>query len=309
MGELRKALAVRVSDKKFARERLGADIRSVAAVMSEQTGHGYPGDVRTTARGELLDACADAAGVPVMVEAIETASLLRARRATGWPLTSWMTRFRHDPMKRLGLPEAGESSDPISAYDLREMRVKMPAANDVQRARVDSAVRAVADTVTEGMAHPWEDAVREASVAKIDGVTDALGEAVAHTDLGVSRNPWWWGGVRVLQWLLLLAAVGGGLWFAALAMSGSIGDSSVPELGGIDLPVLLLIAGIAAGLVIAVGCRFAARISARRRARRAELRLHMAVEQVTDELVVEPVQAEVDAYVKTRDGLEAALKR
>jgi GTP-binding protein EngB required for normal cell division len=311
MPELRMALAERVSDKRFARDRLTADIKSVAAIMAEQTGNGFPTDVRGTARGELLDACADAAGVPVMVEAIATASLLRARRATGWPVTSWFSRFRRDPMRKLGLPEAGAGGDPISAYDLRAMRVRMPAPNDVQRARVDSAVRSVADAVTEGMARPWEEAVREASIARIDDVTDALGEAVARTDLGVSRNPWWWGAVRLVQWLLLLAAVGGGLWLAAIAITKYVNnsESSVPEVGGVALPAVLLIGGIAAGLLLAILCRLAVRVSARRRSHRAEQRLREAVEQVTDDLIVFPVQAEVDAYIKTRDGLQGALKK
>jgi hypothetical protein len=172
-------------------------------------------------------------------------------------------------------------------------------------------VRSVADAVTEGMARPWEEAVREASIARIDDVTDALGEAVARTDLGVSRNPWWWGAVRLVQWLLLLAAVGGGLWLAAIAITKYVNnsESSVPEVGGVALPAVLLIGGIAAGLLLAILCRLAVRVSARRRSHRAEQRLRAAVEQVTDELIVFPVQAEVDAYIKTRDGLQAALKK
>jgi GTP-binding protein EngB required for normal cell division len=307
--ELREALIQRVSEKKLARERLGADVRSMAARMAEHTGSGFPTDVRVTARGELLDACVDAAGVPVVVEAIGTASLLRARRATGWPATSWMARFRRDPMRKLNLPESGQSGDPLSASDLRAMRTRMPAPNSVQRARVDSAVRDVADTVTEGMGKPWENAVREASVARIDEFTDALSDAVAATDLGVASNPWWWNGVRALQWLLFLAAIVGLGWLASLAVLGfvQVDEPTTPEVGGVPIPTLLFLGGIVVGVLVAVLCRFFIRISARRRARRAEQRLVAAIAQVTDDLVVLPVQAEVDAYLKARDGLRTAV--
>jgi GTP-binding protein EngB required for normal cell division len=310
MEELRQALTQRVSEKKLARERLSADVKTMAARMAEQTGNGFPTDVRGTARGELLDACIDAAGVPIVVEAIGTASLLRARRATGWPATSWLSRFRRDPMRKLDLPESGEGGDPLSASDLRAMRTRMPTPNNVQRARVDSAVRDVADTVTEGMGKPWENAVRAASVARIDDLTHALSDAVAATDLGVKSNPWWWNAVRVLQWVLFVAAVVGAGWLVGLAAMDvlKLDEPNTPEVAGLAVPTALLLGGLAVGVVLAMLCRVLVRISARRRAHRAEQRLVAAIERVTDDLIVLPVQAEVDAYITARDGLHTALK-
>ncbi len=51
----------------------------------------------------LDDAFADAAGVPTVVDAVERSTRLRAGRATGWPVTSWISRLRPDPLKRLHL--------------------------------------------------------------------------------------------------------------------------------------------------------------------------------------------------------------
>src|SRR5262245_9034635 len=85
LDQLRKAIVDRVEHKRAAKERLGADVRAVAERIAEQTGSTDPADVRSTVRGELLEACSDAAGVPVVVQAIDHASQLRARRATGWP--------------------------------------------------------------------------------------------------------------------------------------------------------------------------------------------------------------------------------
>lgn len=309
LAELRRAIADRVSDKKLAAERLSADIRAVAGRLAEQTGDARPGDLRKAARGELLDACADAAGVPVMVEAIESASLIRGRAATGWPLTSWTARLRRDPMKKLKLPESGTGGDAFALSDLRALRTRMPVANSVQRARVDSAVRSVADDATRGMAPPWEQAVRSASVARLDEFSDALDDAIARTDMGVNTNPRWWGVTRFLQWALFVAAVVGGLWLALLGFFKYLDtpDPNTPEVLGMILPAVMLVGGLALGILITVLGRVAVRVSAKRRAQRADDRLRSAIESVTDELVVNPMQAEVDAYARCRDGLAAAL--
>jgi GTP-binding protein EngB required for normal cell division len=309
--ELRKALVERVTAKKFARERLTADVRAAAARLAEHTGRAEPGDIKEVARGVLLDACADAAGVPIVVDAIHDASLLRARQATGWPITKWLTRFKPDPLRRLHIEGAGsrEVSSPTGTRPVP--RTSIPAPNQVQRAHVDGGVRTVADAVTEGMARPWASAVRAASVSRLDDFADALDKAVASTDLGVRREPRWWTTVRVLQWLLFLTAVAGALWLAALAAFGFL---QLPEprridWEGIPVPTLLLLGGVLGGLLVATGSRYAARISARRRAARANARLRSAIELVTDELVVEPMRSEIDAYARCRDGVKTALKR
>ena len=86
-------------------------------------------------------------------------------------------------------------------------------------------------------------------------MADRLDAEIAETDLGVARLPVWAGVVRVLQWLLILAALVGGAWTVALAASGSLGDDSVPAYGGIDLPILLLVGGVAVGILLALLCR------------------------------------------------------
>ena len=309
LDKLRAALVQRVARKQLSRDRLTADVRAAAARIAEQTGDADPGDLGKDARAELVDACAEAAGVPIVVDAIESASLLRARAATGWPVTAWATRFRRDPLRRLHLDGAGEDAQPRRTT--RQPRTSLPEPSPVQRARVDAAVRAVADTVTDGMAKPWASTVREASLSRLDDVSDALDKAVGGTDLGVRRDPWWWSGVRVLQWLLLLTAAVGGVWLGALALIDLLrlpqpGD---PQVGAMPVPTLMLVGGIVLGLLIGVACRYATGVSARRRAARVDARLREAIEGVTDELVVDPMRREIDAYLACRDGAAAALRR
>ncbi len=314
IDDLRKAIIDRVAHKKFSRERLTADVRAAAGRIAEQTGDGHPGGIKASARDELVDACADAAGVSVVVDAIEAASRLRARRATGWPVTKWLTRFKPNPLRRLhldGVPGEGSTSSHRRHRALSVARTSLPEPSPVQRARVDAAVRGLADTVTEGMATPWATAVRQASVSRLDDVSDALDKAVASTDLGVSRDPFWWRGVRMLQWLLFITALVGGVWLAGLAFFSYLRLPEPRDLDwrGLPVPTLLLLGGALLGIIVAAGCRYAAKVSARRRASRADTRLKSAIAGVTDELVVEPMREEVDAYTRCRDGAKVALRR
>ncbi len=314
MPELRQALVDRVAQKRYARERLAADIRATAERLAAHTGAAQPGDIQATARGDLLDACADAAGVPVVVKAIESTTMLRAKQATGWPVTKWLSRFKPDPLRRLHLDSSTGRERSLATTDaaaLRVSRTSIPPASSVQRVRVDGAVRSVADDVTVGMPQPWAASVRRASVSRLDDFTDALDTAVGGTDLGVSKDPAWWSAVRVLQWILFFAALAGALWLAALAFFAYL---RLPEPGSLDwngfpVPTLLLLGGVIAGLLVAAASRFAARISARRRAHRASVRLRAAIEGVTDAYVVAPMQREIDAYLQCRDGLAVALRR
>ena len=88
----------------------------------------------------------------------------------------------------------------------------------MQRARVDTEVRALADLASQDLGRPWVDAVRRASSSRLDELGDRLDKAMADTDLQVAKIPVWAGAVRLLQWLLILAAIGGGGWLAALAV-------------------------------------------------------------------------------------------
>jgi hypothetical protein len=187
----------------------------------------------------------------------------------------------------------------------------VPEASPVQRARVDTAVRGLADDVGAELSPPWADAVRRASVARLPDLNDALDKAVSSTDLGVSRTPLWWRAVRVLQWVLMLAALVGGLWLLLLAVLGylQVPRPSTPDSSfGLPLPTLLLLGGVALGILLGLVCKAVVNLSARSKARSAERRLRAAIAEVTEDLVVVPVQAEVEAYRATRTGLAAALR-
>jgi hypothetical protein len=171
-------------------------------------------------------------------------------------------------------------------------------------------VRGVADDASSDLTRPWAAAVRRASVSRLPDLNDALDKAVSGTDLGVSRTPVWWRLVRVLQWTLILVALVGGLWLAGLAVLGYLRMPApeTPEYQGIPWPTLMLVGGVAVGVLLALVCRVLTGWSARAKARSADRRLRAAIGEVTDRLVIEPIEEEISAYRSTRDGLAAALK-
>jgi hypothetical protein len=80
-----------------------------------------------------------------------------------------------------------------------------------------------------------------------------------------------------------------------------------PRWGGFPVPTLLLLGGIALGVLLALVCRLLVRMTARSRGRSAHARLTAAIGAVAEELVVAPVDAELAAYRDFRAGLERAL--
>jgi GTPase Era involved in 16S rRNA processing len=302
---LKKEVATRVAAKKATRQRLLADIKDAAHRLREHNGDAKPADVARARKAELVDAFADAASVPTVVRAVDKATRVRARQATGWPVTKWVARLRPDPLKRLHL-DLGPRGKELTG----EARSSVPEASQIQRARVDTAVRAVADDAAADLTHPWASAVRHASVSRLDDLNDALDRAVAGTDLGVGRTPAWWKVVRVLQWVLFFVAVAGGLWLAGLAVMGylQLPEPTTPDYRGLPVPTLMLLGGVLAGVLVALLSRLLVSVGARRKARSADRRLRAAIGEVTDELVIEPIEAEVDAYRRARDGLAAALR-
>jgi GTPase Era involved in 16S rRNA processing len=304
--ELKHVIAKRVSAKNSTLDRLSADVTTVATDLQQLNGSAKPGDVARQSKAELVDAFADAAGVPMVVKAVRQASLQRSARNTGWPVTRWVGRLRRDPLKQLHL-DLGLETKGVSR------RTSLPEANAVQRARVDTAVRAVADNVAGNLAEPWASAIHRASTSRLGDLGDALDKAIAETDLGVTRTPLWWRLVRLVQAVLLLGAVAGGVWLLALAAAPVFGshlaDAPTVDSGdnSISVPVVLLVVGVVLGIVIAAVCRSFAGLMARSRARAADRRLRGSIADVTEELVVAPIEDELEAYRRARHGLNDAL--
>ena len=304
ISELRTEVVKRVAMKKVARTRLEADVRGAAQELAELTGNARPGALPSARVHAMDDAIADAAGVPVVVDAVEKSTRLRAGRATGWPLLTFVSKLRPDPLKRLHL-DLGPAGRALTG----RARTSVPAASPVQRARVDNEVRALADEVSHGLGDAWATAIRRASTTRLTDLSDRLDAALGATDLGMQRLPIWAGLVRVVQWVLILTAIAGALWLTALAGMSylALPDPDVPEFYGLPIPTLMLAGGVFLGILFALVCRILVALTATRRARVADRRLRNAIGTVSRELVIDPVEAELAAYTRAREGLAKAL--
>jgi hypothetical protein len=272
--------------------------------MQEQNGRADPGELRRADRAELVDAFADAAGVPTVVRAVQRSVARRGSQHTGWLVTSWLTRLRPDPLRRLHL-DLGPSGKELTGLG----RASVPEPTRVQRARVDTAVRAAAARVGDQLTPVWSDAVRRASVSRLEDLNDALDKAVVGTDLGVSRTPVWWRVARLLQVLLAATMLVGALWLGLIAVLGYLQlpvPFETPEQYDLPLPTLLLLVGVVGGIALAVVGRFVNGMVARGKARTADRRLRSAIGRVTDEMVVAPMEEELRAYADVRRALATA---
>lgn len=301
IDDLKRELVRRIRAKASAKERLAQDIAASAASIVTVGGRSEIPGITDIDRQALDLALLDSVGVPQLVEAVEASTLRTARRHTGWPPVRWLGRLRKDPLKQLGI-------DPTGSLASLSRSVR-PSVGHVQRAQAESAVREISEKAAVGLERPWRDAVREASGRTSDDVVAHLDRTIDGIDLGLGRTPVWWRLVDVLQWLAFAALVAGIGW-GAVELGSRVAGWQVPDAPvvlGFSLPLLLLLGGLVAGIVLAVLSRVAVRASARRRAQQAEAVLTRTVAEVAEERVVAPLQAELDRYARYRAGILRAL--
>lgn len=305
IDELRREIADRVAAKKATKERMLADTKAAARRLAEASGERTSAELTAKRVDALDDALAQAAGVPTVVAAVESSTRMRAGRATGWPVISWFSKLRPDPLRRLHL-DLGEEGRSLTGT----ARTSVPEPTQVQRAKVDTEVRALAEDASTGVGPAWQRAIREASVSRLPDLNDRLDRALGRTDLGVAKLPGWASLVRVLQWLLIVVALAGLVWFGGVLAARWITGRSVdlPQVAGFPLPLILLVGGVLLGILLALLCRLLVRATARSRARSADRRLREAISEVSGELVVGPIEQQLADYVRLRKALDAVLR-
>jgi GTP-binding protein EngB required for normal cell division len=293
---LRSELARRVAAKRAAVSRLEADLVSVAETLDDGCGGSSASGVGRPEREALVRALTEAAGADLVVDAVAANHRLRARQATGWPFTRWLSRVRRDPARRFRL----------RATPSELVRTSLPSPSAVQRARVDTALRDLGEQASAGLPDPWPVVVRSAATRSRPELPDLLDRAVAGTDLEIGRRPWWWRMVGVLQLLLAAVTLVGLLWLAALFGVAwlQLPAPPLPHVGEVPLPTVLLIGGVVLGLVLALVSGGFARTGAQASRRRVRRRLEERVRGVADEAVVAPVERELEAHTQLCRALE-----
>ena len=244
--------------------------------------------------------------MPIVVDAVAASTRLRARRATGWPVTAWLSRLKPDPLKRLHL-DLGKEGRALTRRRGPRCRRRPRSSGPGSTPRCG----AVADDVGTRLTRPWQDAVRRASVSHLDDISDRLDQTLAGTDLGVARLPWWAGaGARAAVAADPGGRRAGAVWLGSLAVMGylQVPQPSLPSVFGIPVPTLMLIGGVGLGILLGLFCRVLVHFTARSRARAVDKRLRSGIRSVVTDMVIKPIDEELDAYNAVRHGLNDALR-
>ena len=304
LNELREALEKTVAERQAALRRLAGDLDTVSEQLTDTIGPPAAEDEvdRATVR-QLTEALAASAGVPAVAAATANAYRHRAIASTGWPLVRGLRKLRPDPLKRLHL-----DTTPTPSTDLVPVsRTSVPEADSAQKSAVGLSVRAVAARAAAPIPEVWAPALNAAARSRVADLPDALDRAVARTNLGMARKPFWWRAVGGLQWLLTFAAIGGLLWLIggyAVRVLG-LPELHYPKVGDVPLPTLLLLGGLLVGALLALLLKPIVSWGARRAGARAEQRLRASITEVAREYVVAPVREVLNAYAQAREALSA----
>lgn len=301
LTELRETLEKTVAERQAALRRLSGDLDTVSEQLADMIGPPAAEDEvdRATVR-QLSEALAVAAGVPAVAEATGNAYRHRAAASTGWPVVRGLRRLRPDPLRRLHLDSSPPATDVVP-------RTSVPEADAAQRSAVGLTVRAVAARAAAPLPAVWSPPLNAAARSRTADLPDALDRAVAKTDLGITRKPFWWRAVGLLQWALVLAALGGLGWLIVGYALRALGLPAVnyPKIGETPLPTLLLLGGLVLGLLLWLLLKPIVNWAARRARRRAEQRLRAAITEVAREYVVAPVREVLNSYAQAREALTA----
>lgn len=305
---LRETLAKRVAEKQAAARRLAADVSVAAAKLSTASGTAKVTPLARSSIDRLTTQVAIAAGVPVVTEAVGKAWRMRGGLATGWPVLAWIAKFKPDPLRRLHLDRLGVGRRHKEIDPSGVGRTSLPATSGVQKARVDTAVRTLADEAAQGLTRGWADEIKQAARSSEDALPDRVDRAIATTDLDLAQHRRWWQLVRVLQWLLVATVIVGLGWLGLAFLLAYLQLPPLPKVTwwGLPAPTVLAIGGVLAGLLLAGLARIFVEVGARRRTAKARQSLRAAIARVTGELVIDPVKAEQDRYEKARLALERA---
>jgi GTP-binding protein EngB required for normal cell division len=292
--ELRGLLAELVARRGAFEGRALADIEATAAELRPGLAATEADPTRLPGSDQLLAALAEAAGLPVVLEAVTADYRRRCVDGVDWVVRRWWQRLRRDPLRRLGLSEDDE------AQVRRLTQAEVPAATPAQRERVELAVRDVTEACADGLPEPWSQAVHAAVVADTAELSDAIDAAVRSVDTTM-HPPSWWRGLSVLQTLLVASSLVGLVWWV-LTLAGV----SSPRIGGVSLASLLLLDGLGLSAVVALGGRWLALTGAGRRRSRIAAQLRTAVSAVAVERVVAPIAAVLIDHRSTRQALEGS---
>ncbi len=305
VASLRASLGATVARKRAMVHRLALDVKKAAQRLSDDLGPKMPAKMNTSLKDHVIQTMGEAAGVNLVVTGVRDAWYRRGSATTGWPLISWISRLRPDPLKRLRLGAmAALEHRPTEAG-----RTSLPKPTVVQKARVDQGLRQLVDQASQGLPRGWVAAIERAAHSNDTMLADDLDTAIARTDLRVASGAWWWVLFGLVQWLLILSVAAGLAWWLAGPFLVSSGFG-IPLYSwyGVPAGIWVALGGVLAGLLLAIVGGLLVNAGALTRSRRARKDLLSAISKAVEAQVFTPVQAELDRYHRAREALRKAVR-
>src|SRR5699024_5021125 len=296
-------IAKLAENKALSIRRLKADVDQVVHRLVAELGVEQVNAPGKLDQAELEQGIAAAHGVNVIADAAAKSYLLRASSHTGWPLTSWLIRFKNDPLKRMNLGRNHER--PELALTSR------PPLSAAQSAGIRHSVNTYLSRASDGLPAGWTDNLRASAADRLGTMDQEIDLAIASTDLAVDKKSWWWPLTRVLQWVSIVVALGGALWLGALAVAGYL-QFAVPEppkVEGFPIPTLMLLLGLLLGIVLGIAGSFVNRMVAKMKRKRVHRNLERSVAGVVRQNIVDPVAAHLDQFNSYADLINQAAKK
>lgn len=278
--------------------RMSADITKWASSVLEDAGTST--DIDPVAEPtlkevkELREAVYKATSVSLVGDAVAASYRKRSNQVTGWPVVSWMSRFRTDPLRRLGIEKAAETG----------ARTSLPPLSAASRAGLNTAVRRFASQVGAGVPSGWRHSLDDSVDRVTEGLQDHLDRAVSAAEYNL-KKPWWWSLAAFIQWVMLTAAVVGAGWYLVSWATTAFGLPVVPisKVEGWPVPGLLVVLGLLSGLILAALFSVVAAAGGARRRRRALKSLKAQLDSVIRQEVVEPLTAVTNRMKELRGAL------
>jgi GTP-binding protein EngB required for normal cell division len=294
VDDLRTILAEVVQDRSAIVERVAADLNFAIDGVQDGLAPVEPGDGTPPGGDRLVEELSEAAGVPVVIEAVAAEYRRRGWIRARWPVLDWL--------RRLGRKRR---EDAVGEHDLKVITGGLtPVTAPSLRPQVELAVEKAVALSADPLPVRWAEALRDNVSQADDDLVATLDRSVREVDLSLAPPPWWWL-VTVAQYLLGIGALIGAAWLLLLGVAELVNSdfvSSLPVLG-VPLPMLLLVLGLIGGGLLTAFSAWMLAIGARRRRLAAQDRLNAAVRAVVDTRLMTPIQAVLDQHRLTREAL------
>ncbi|MDR4533004.1 GTP-binding protein [Glutamicibacter sp. PS] len=279
-----------VSQHDQAIRRLRVDVDQLVHELDEQLTVSHQAPVPAAEQHVLERTVAQAHGTEKIADALAASYRLDAARNTGWPLLSWVVKFKRNPLKSLQVQKSGPES---------ELRLSSrPELSPVEQATVDNALDAYTASSVGQLPPQWQHAAQTTLREPRERLNDEIDRSIVGTPLGADKGSWWWPIFKVIQWLSLVVALGGALWLGAVALAGYFQFElpPTPRVEGIAIPTLMVLIGVLLGIVLGVLTGLLHRLVAKLKKRTALNRLNKAVALVLQRVVIAPITAHLTTY-------------